>query len=90
MPKTVVSQQRDDVVDTPAVSVPLERGRHITVRSAGEGPVVVLVHGLPGSAAAWGEVQRDLARDHQVLAPDLLGFGASSRPHVYKELSAGA
>lgn len=90
MPKTVVSQQREDIVNTPAVSVPLERDRHMAVRTAGEGPAVVLLHGLPGSAAAWGEVQRDLARDHQVLAPDLLGFGASSRPRSYEELSAEA
>ncbi len=90
MPTTMASQQGEDIVDTPAVRVPLERGRHMAVRTAGEGPAVVLLHGLPGSAAAWSYVQRDLARDHRVLAPDLLGFGASSRPRSYEELSAEA
>jgi pimeloyl-ACP methyl ester carboxylesterase len=51
---------------------------------------VILLHGLPGSAAAWGEVQRELAQHCQVLAPDLLGFGASSYPRAYEELWADA
>ncbi len=42
--------------------------------------VVVLVHGIPGSGAVWRGVAEDLARDHRVLVPDLLGFGESPRP----------
>ena len=61
------------------------------MRVAGEGrPGVLLLHGLPGSAAAWSRVQGELAHDHRVLAPDLLGFGASSRPRAYEELWADA
>lgn len=42
-----------------------------------DGPPVVLVHGLDGSAANWVTVGRDLAATHRVLAIDLPGFGRS-------------
>lgn len=61
------------VVDTSA-------GR-VAARVKGEGPGVLLVHGIPGSAAVWGRVSQDLVdAGFRVLAPDLLGFGASARP----------
>jgi pimeloyl-ACP methyl ester carboxylesterase len=44
----------------------------------GEGPPIVLVHGLGGAASNWIELAPDLARDHRVLAPDLPGHGGSS------------
>jgi pimeloyl-ACP methyl ester carboxylesterase len=40
------------------------------------GPVVVLVHGFPGNARDWGPVASLLAGRHDVLVPDLIGFGA--------------
>lgn len=46
----------------------------------GTGSPVVLVHGIPGSGATWGEVAADLAQDHAVTVVDLLGFGESPRP----------
>ncbi|MEX2195268.1 MAG: alpha/beta fold hydrolase [Thermoleophilaceae bacterium] len=51
---------------------------------------VVLLHGIPGSSAVWREVAADLARDHRVLVPDLLGFGESRRPASIGELWADA
>lgn len=39
---------------------------------------VVLVHGIPGSAQSWSEVVDALAPDHDVVVPDLLGFGRST------------
>lgn len=42
-----------------------------------DGPPVVLVHGLDGSAANWLRVGQLLGRDHRVLAIDLPGFGRS-------------
>jgi pimeloyl-ACP methyl ester carboxylesterase len=46
------------------------------------GPPVLLLHGSgPGTtAAAWGPLIDALAPRHRVIAPDLLGFGASPRP----------
>jgi pimeloyl-ACP methyl ester carboxylesterase len=47
---------------------------------AGEGPPVVLLHGLGATNASMLPTLADLARDHRVLAPDLPGFGESEKP----------
>ncbi|GMV06516.1 MAG: alpha/beta hydrolase [Gemmatimonadota bacterium] len=53
----------------------------MAVRDVGSGPPVLLIHGIPGSAAVWEGVATGLAaRGFRALAPDLLGFGASERP----------
>ena len=44
----------------------------------GEGPPLVLVHGLGGAAANWIEVVRALAPRFRMLVPDLPGHGRSS------------
>lgn len=41
----------------------------------GDGPLMVLVHGLGGSHLNWLHVGHRLAERHRVLAPDLAGFG---------------
>ena len=41
----------------------------------GEGPLIVCVHGLEGSAYNWALIAPKLAVDHRVIAPDLSGFG---------------
>jgi pimeloyl-ACP methyl ester carboxylesterase len=56
----------------------------------GEGPPVVLLHGIPGSSASWRAVRDLLAADHDVVIPDLLGFGASDRPRELRQLHATA
>jgi len=43
----------------------------------GEGPTLVLVHGLGGSYSTWLAVGTSLARRGRVVAPDLPGFGRS-------------
>ena len=43
----------------------------------GEGPPLVLVHGLGGAAANWGPMAALLARRFRVLVPDLPGHGGS-------------
>lgn len=59
----------------------------IAVRSGGEGPPVLLVHGIPGSSGVWAAVaDRLVGAGFQVLAPDLLGFGASDRPAALDDL----
>jgi pimeloyl-ACP methyl ester carboxylesterase len=47
---------------------------------AGSGPPVILLHGLGASNSSMLPTLWDLARDHRVLAPDLPGFGGSSKP----------
>lgn len=46
----------------------------------GEGPPVVILHGLFGSAQNWGTVARGLAGTHRVIAADLRSHGLS--PHA--------
>lgn len=44
------------------------------------GPPLILVHGLGVSSAYWRRVQPLLARTRAVYAPDLPGFGGTTRP----------
>jgi pimeloyl-ACP methyl ester carboxylesterase len=55
-------------------------GHRIGYRSAGSGPVVVLVHGMAGSSDMWQAVMPTLAEHFTVIAPDLLGHGESAKP----------
>ncbi len=49
----------------------------------GQGPTVVLVHGLGGSAGHWLPCARLLARDHRVVLVDLPGHGDSAMPEPF-------
>jgi abhydrolase domain-containing protein 6 len=49
------------------------------VVEAGQGPLIVLVHGFTGSKENWLPLMRTLARTHRVVAPDLPGWGDSER-----------
>lgn len=64
-------------------------GHKLSVVVAGEGPVVLLVHGMAGSAATWKHVLPALAQRFTVVAPDLLGHGESGKPRR-GEYSLGA
>lgn len=55
-------------------------GRAVNYVDLGEGPVVILVHGLSGSWMNWLENVPFLAADHRVIALDLPGFGHSPLP----------
>lgn len=59
-------------------------------RMAGEGPALVLVHGIGDSSATWAELIPDLARTHTVIAPDLLGHGESDKPRADYSVAAYA
>ncbi len=48
----------------------------------GTGPVVLLLHGLGGTADFSQPIARALARTYTVICPDLLGFGFSDKPRV--------
>ncbi|MEW2168256.1 alpha/beta hydrolase [Streptomyces sp. NPDC007084] len=59
-------------------------------RMAGEGPALVLIHGIGDSSATWADLIPDLARRHTVIAPDLLGHGASDKPRADYSVAAYA
>ena len=56
-------------------------GRQVHVQELGEGPAVVMIHGLlVGSLASWYfTAAPDLARAHRVRMYDLRGHGRSGR-----------
>ena len=55
-------------------------GHAICYRTAGEGPAILLVHGIAGRAENWDPIIPALARTHTVIAPDLPGHGLSGKP----------
>jgi pimeloyl-ACP methyl ester carboxylesterase len=52
-------------------------GARIRYLSGGEGPPIVLLHGLGGAAANWRLVAPHLARECRVIVPELPGHGRS-------------
>ncbi len=55
-------------------------GHDLVYRQAGQGPTLLLIHGMAGSSRAWKAVMPELARSYQVIAPDLPGHGQSASP----------
>lgn len=54
----------------------------VLFRTLGEGPPLLLVHGLMTSSYSWRYVVEPLARRYRVIAPDLPGAGRSDKPRV--------
>jgi pimeloyl-ACP methyl ester carboxylesterase len=54
------------------------RGTRLSYAVAGDGPPLVLVHGLGGTIENWRALAPPLATRHRVLVPDLPGHGRSS------------
>ncbi|GGH54147.1 hydrolase [Comamonas phosphati] len=50
------------------------------VRTGGEGPPLLLVHGHPQTHAIWHKVAPQLARHFTLVLADLRGYGDSSKP----------
>src|ERR1700690_880684 len=65
-------------------------GRRVIYRIAGSGPPGVLIHGMLNSSSHWQSVAMELARDHTVIAPDLIGHGDSAAPRGDYSLGAHA
>jgi pimeloyl-ACP methyl ester carboxylesterase len=54
---------------------------HLAEAGPADGPPVLLLHGFPDSWRLWRhQVEALAAAGHRVLAPDLRGFGRSTRP----------
>ena len=76
--------------DSGAVREIALHGHRVFYRSAGSGPVIVLVHGITSTSATWANVLPYLAEHFTVIAPDLLGHGESAKPRGDYSLGAYA
>jgi pimeloyl-ACP methyl ester carboxylesterase len=56
------------------------KGRPVNYVDIGDGPALVLIHGLSGSWQNWLENIPHFAKTHRVIALDLPGFGCSPMP----------
>jgi len=63
--------------------------QHVTIHGhrrafvmAGQGPALLLLHGLGCDHTTWEPVIRSLAKKYTVIAPDLLGHGRSAKPRA--------
>jgi pimeloyl-ACP methyl ester carboxylesterase len=65
-------------------------GHAVGYRRAGSGPLLVLLHGITSNSDAWRRVLPRLAEHYTVVAPDLLGHGASAKPKGDYSLGAYA
>src|SRR5690349_24996679 len=59
-------------------------------RSVGEGPALLLPHGIGDSSVSWMPLIPDLAERYTVITPDLLGHGNSSKPRADYSIAAYA
>jgi pimeloyl-ACP methyl ester carboxylesterase len=73
-----------EVAADPTTPFPLEsislHGHEVAYRRAGDGPVILLIHGITSSSDTWDRVIGPLAERFTVIAPDLLGHGQSAKP----------
>jgi 3-oxoadipate enol-lactonase len=51
--------------------------RQLAYQSVGSGPVLVLLHAFPFDSRMWRQTATALAGQHQVITPDMRGFGLS-------------
>ncbi len=65
-------------------------GEPMSYEALGEGPPLLLIHGISSSAETWSEVLPGLGERNTVIAPDLLGHGSSAKPRGDYSLGAFA
>jgi len=71
---------RDELLEQGVLRDVLLDGRRYCIAEMGQGPPIVLLHGLGGSLYDWRHLLRPIAEDHQVIAIDFLGAGESDLP----------
>ena len=69
--------QNPIAIETRSAELPEVRFRYLI---AGEGDPVFLLHGYAQTSHMWRPLISELAKTHRVIAPDLRGFGSSSKP----------
>ncbi len=79
-------------IETRSKGIVLQDDTVVHYLEAGQGPVLILIHGLGSSASVWRDDIDLLAASYRVIALDLPGYGKSDRPKAdYSvEYQAGA
>lgn len=66
----------------PAEQTAVVFGQSIHYHEAGQGPAVILLHGLGANAGIWAANIGALSAHYHVIAPDQIGFGHSDKPLI--------
>ena len=69
-----------DLLHRQAVHTTIIDGHRLAYLDSGEGPPVILIHGLGGSMWHWEHQQAVLGRSHRIVTPDMPGSGLSEKP----------
>lgn len=75
---------------TPSLQFRTIHGYRRAFRTAGSGPVLLLIHGIGDNSTTWHTVHSKLAQRFTVIAPDLLGHGQSDKPRADYSVAAYA
>ncbi len=59
------------------------RGHPVFYRDDGAGDALLCLHGFPSASWDWHKLWPALTARYRVIAPDMLGFGLSAKPHPY-------
>ena len=84
-----VSQGSEPVEDVAPEEINLH-GHRVSFLRAGQGPPLLLLHGIAGSFETWAPLIPALADEFTVIAPDMLGHGGSAKPRGDYSLGAYA
>lgn len=60
--------------------IEVAEGVSLRVAHGGSGPPLLLLHGYPQTHLTWGKIAGELAKRFTVVAPDLRGYGLSTKP----------
>jgi pimeloyl-ACP methyl ester carboxylesterase len=76
--------------DDPLIQYCTVHGYRRAFVTYGEGPALLLIHGIGDSSDSWRPVLDQLAKSHTIIAPDLLGHGRSEKPRADYSVAAYA
>ncbi len=76
--------------DTFAPRIRVVHGYERAYRMAGRGPALLFLHGIGDDSSTWLDLLASLSGDYTVIAPDLLGHGASAKPRADYSVAAYA
>jgi epoxide hydrolase 4 len=77
---TAVSARADDWMDHVEHKFVDNNGVNIHYAKAGEGPLIVFIHGFPDFWYTWRNQMEGLANDYTVVALDTRGYNKSDKP----------